>query len=592
VRVLKRIWRLLDGSERRSLVRLIPLVLLTAGFELIGVTAVIPFVTLLAQPQAVFGLPIVGPWIAASGVDDTTILLRYAGLTLAFAVLATNGMVMLTRYRQFRFAADLNYSMSSRLLGHYLSQPYAFTLTRNSATLTNTVMQQVSRVTQGVGEGLHIMTAGVTIVALLVFLIALDPLLALVSFGVLGGLYGGIFLITRNYLTRTSRELVDTVAERFKAVNEAMGGFKDLKVAGRERSPLRHYRRPARREARIRAAVNAIRGLPRYALEAIAVGGVVVIASLMAGREGAFTSTLPLLGAYLFGALRLMPAMQSVFGAVAALRNIVGAVEILEADLARGDESADALTEPPPPLAFERTVSLRGVSYRYPAGDGHALAAIDLEIAKGRSIGIVGRTGSGKTTLVNVLLGLLEPSDGCLEVDGRRVDASNRRAYRRLFGYVPQDIFLVDDTVRRNVALGIPDDEIDDEAVRRACRQAQVDDFIEQELAARLRHRGRRARRAPLGGPTPTHRHRPRALPPAPDPRLRRGHQRARRAHRATRVRGARGDRRERTLVMIAHRLETVAGGDHVIVLEGGSVIDEGSLPREVVDRYRLTATA
>jgi ATP-binding cassette, subfamily B, bacterial PglK len=589
--VLKRIWRLLDGVERRSLLRLVPLVLITAVFELVGVSAVIPFVTLLADPGAAYDLPIVGAWLATLGVADPTELLRYAGVALALAVLATNAMVMLTRFRQFHFAAELNYSMSSRLLGHYLSQPYAFTLTRNSATLTNTVMQQVFRVTQGLGQGLHIMTAGVTIVALLVFLIALDPLLALTSFGVLGGLYGAIFLATRNYLTRTSRELVDAAAERFKAVNEAMGGFKDLKVAGREQAALRHYRQPARREARIRTVVNAIGGLPRYALEAIAVGGVVVIASLMAGREGAFTSTLPLLGAYLFGALRLMPAMQNMFAAVASLRNIVGAVETLEADLAAASEPGDALTEPPPPLSFDRTVNMRGVSYRYPAGEGVALANVDLEIGKGRSLGIVGRTGSGKTTLVNVLLGLLEPSDGWIEVDGHRVDPGERRAYRRLFGYVPQDIFLVDNTVRRNVALGIPDDEIDDEAVRHACRQAQVDDFIEQELPRGydtvvgergVRLSGGQRQRIGIA----------RALYHQPQILVFDEATSALDVHTERRVFEAlEAIARERTLVIIAHRLETVASADRVIVLDGGSVIDEGS-PTAVVGRYRQTVTA
>ncbi len=589
--MLIRIWRLLNHAERRRLLALIPLVLLTAGFELIGVSAVIPFVTLLAEPEAVGGLPIVGPWIEASGIEDTTTLLRYAGFGLALAVLVANGFVMLTRYRQFRFAADLDYSMSTRLLGHYLSQPYAFTLSRNSASLTNTVMQQVSQVTQGLGKGLHLLTAGVTIVALLVFLVALDPLLALTSFAVLGGLYGGIYLTTRRYLTRTSRELVAIGAERYRAVNEAIGGFKDLKVAGREHAALRHYRRPARRRARIRAAVRAIEGLPRYALEAIAVGGVVVIASLMAGREGAFTATLPLLGAYLFGALRLMPAMQNVFSAVAGLRNIVGAIEILETDLAQAHETTDALTAPPPPLAFERSVSLRGVNYRYPAGDEVALREIDLDVGKGRSLGIVGQTGSGKTTLVNVLLGLLEPSDGCIEVDGQRVAPTDRRAYRRLFGYVPQEIFLVDNTVRRNVALGTPDDEIDDAALRRACQQAQVDDFIEHELPRGydtvvgergVRLSGGQRQRIGIA----------RALYHQPQILIFDEATSALDVHTERRVFDAlEAIARERTLVMIAHRLETVAKADRVIVLEAGSIIDEGS-PRAVVERYRQVASA
>jgi ATP-binding cassette, subfamily B, bacterial PglK len=584
--VLQRIWRLLDSRERRALVRLVPLVLLTAGFELVGVSAVIPFMTLLADPNAVFGLPLVGPWIQTAGIADTNALLRYAGVGLAMAVLITNGLVMLTRYRQYRFAAHLTYSMSTRLLGHYLAQPYAFTLARNSATLTNAVTNEVTRVTQAVGTGLGLLTSSVTITALLVFLIALDPLLALTSFGVLGALYGAVFLTSRRYLTRTSREFVAIAAERLKAVAEAMGGFKDLKVAGLEGAALRYYQAPALRQARIQAVVNALSGLPRYALEAIAVGGVVVISSLMAGREGAFGATLPLLGAYVFGALRLLPAMQNVFAAFTALRNTLGAVELLEADLSEAREAGASLRDAPPPLPFQRAITLRGVSFRYPASDGAALSGIDLSVTKGRSLGIVGLTGSGKTTLVNVLLGLLEPNAGTLEVDGVPVAAADRRAYRRLFGFVPQEIFLVDASIRRNVALGTPDGEVDEAAVRRACAQAQVDEFIEQELTQGYdTHVGERGIR--LSGGQRQRIGIARALYHQPAVLVFDEATSALDVHTERRLFEAlEAIARDRTLVMIAHRLETVAKADHVVVLEGGRVEDAGSAT-DVLGRYR-----
>lgn len=586
--MLQRIWRLLDGSERRQLMKLVPLVLLTASFELIGVSAVIPFVTLLADPNAVFALPVVGPWIEAIGVEDTTALLRYVGVGLALAVLTANALLMLTRYRQYQFAAQLNYTFSSRLLGHYLAQPYAFTLSRNSSSLTNTVIQQVKRVTQSIGTGVNLLTAGVTILALLVLLIALDPLLALMSFGVLGVLYGVLFLLSRRYLTRTSRELVAIGAARINAVKEALGGFKDLKVSGRERAALRHYQVPARREASIRATVTAISTLPRYALEAIAVGGMVIIASLMAGREGAFASTLPLLGAYVFGALRLMPAMQSFFGAFATLRNALGAIETLEADLAEARETSDTLADVPPTPTFERSIALHGVSFNYPAGDGSVLRSIDIEIAKGRSLGIVGRSGSGKTTLVNVLLGLLEPSEGRIEVDGVTVAVDERRSYRRIFGYVPQEVFLVDDTIRRNVALAVPDEEIDNEAVRWACAQAQLDKFIQHELPAGydtvVGERGMR-----LSGGERQRIGIARALYHQPPVLVFDEATSALDVHTERRVfQALEAIARERTLVIIAHRLDTVASADHVIVLEEGRVVDAGSAS-EVVNRYRRT---
>ena len=579
--MLTRIYRLLDPTERRRVLLLAPLVLVSAGMEIVGVSAVIPFMTLLAEPQAVSDLPIVGPMVRSSGVEDVGTLLRYAGLGLALMVLLMNAVVMLTRYRQYRFSTGLIAGMSTRLLRHYLSQPYAFTLTRNTGDLTNLVVREVERVTLGANAGLGLMTNAVTITALLVFLILLDPLLALVSFLVLGNLYGLVFLASRRYLTRTSREVVRLGGERIKAVNEALGGFREVKMGSREAAALRHYARPTLRYADIQAVVMAISRLPRYALESIAVGGVVAVASLMAGREGSVVATLPLLGAYVFAGLRLIPAMQYLFQNVAVLRSVQGSVEAIERDFADLDEDRDALGEPPNPPLFQRAISLDGVSFSYPAGDSEAVRGVHLLLAKGRSLAIVGRTGSGKTTLVNVLLGLLEPSSGTVSVDGVVVTRDRRRAYRRLFGYVPQDIFLIDDTIRRNVALGIPDDEIDDEAVQVACRQAQVDDFIEGELTSGydtvvgergVRLSGGQRQRIGIA----------RALYHQPAVLVFDEATSALDVHTERRVFDAlEAIARERTLVMIAHRLETVAMADLVIVLDSGCVSNEG--PAETV---------
>ena len=584
--MLTRIYSLLDPVERRRLLLLAPLVLVSAGMEIVGVSAVIPFVTLLAEPQAVFDLPVVGPLVRASGIEDPRTLLRSAGLTLAVAVIVMNGIVVLTRYRQYRFSMGLIASMSTRLLRHYLAQPYVFTLTRNTGGLTNLVVVEVERLSQGVNAGLGLLTNAVTITVLVSFLVALDPLLALASFAILGSLYTLVFFTTRRYLTRTSREAVQLGAERIKAVNEALGGFKELKLTARESAALRHYARPSRRYADIRATVTAISTLPRYALEAIAVGGMVTVASLMAGRTASIASTLPLLGAYVFAALRLIPALQYMFQNVAVLRSVLGSVEALEADFARIDERSDAAREAPEPPAFERTISLDRVAFRYPGADTEALDGIQLTLQKGRSLAIVGRTGSGKTTLVNITLGLLEPTKGTVTVDDVRITSENRRAYRRLFGYVPQDIFLVDDTIRRNVALGIPDEEIDDKAVRRACQQAQVDDFIEHELAAGydtvvgergVRLSGGQRQRIGIA----------RALYHQPQVVVFDEATSALDVHTEKRVFEALDAiARERTLVMIAHRLDTVAKADHVIVIEGGQVIDEGPADA-VLGRYR-----
>jgi ATP-binding cassette subfamily C protein len=477
-------------------------------------------------------------------------------------------------------------------LGHYLAQPYVFMLTRNTAALANKVIVEVRHLVEsGFQSGLEILTRSVVIVAIVGFLVVLDPVLAIIVFTVLGTTFGAIFAASRRYLQRVGAEVVVMGAARLKALNEALGGFKDLKVTGREAFAHLQYDRPSRRYGEIQAAQNAIVRLPRYALEAVAVGGMVLIASLLSGRDDALTTTLPLLGAYAFAGLRLMPAMQQLFTAIARVRFATGSLDAVEGDFQAADAGEGALQGLPEALPFERSITLRDVRFRYPEGDEPVLDGVTLEIPRHRSIALVGRTGSGKTTLVDLMLGLLTPDAGTVEVDGVPVTVGQRRSYRRLFGYVPQTVYLLDDTVARNIALGLPDEDIDMDAVRRACVLAQIADFVDRELPNGYQtvvgERGVRlsgGQRQRIGIARALY-HRPPVLV----------------FDEATSALDMHTERqlfdaleaiaRSHTVVTIAHRLETVAKSDVVVVLDRGRVVDRGS-PEEVLKRYRLADVA
>jgi len=585
--VLLRVWRLLEPGERRRIARIVPLLVLSALVEVVGVAAVIPFLTVLADPEAVRHLPLVGGWVVAAGVEDPVVVLRWAGGALAAVLLVANGLLILTTWWMLRFTWGLNHAISARLVRHYLAQPYAFILTRNTAELANRVIVEVRQlVDQGVRASLEVVTRVAVIVALVAFLVVLDPRTAAAAFTALGGVYGAIFFVSRSYLRRIGREAVTASAARLKAVNEALGGFKDVRVAGREASAYRRYEAPSIRFSQVQASAQAISLLPRYALEAIAVGGLVVIATLGVARVEDVAGTLPLLGAYAFAGLRLMPAMQMLFNAFARLRFGLGSLESIEADFRRRTHLELAGDGDGPPLPFEHEVRLCGVRFAYPGTQSPALDGIDLVVRKRSSLAVVGRTGSGKTTLVDVLLGLLEPTEGHVRVDDRVVEAGDRRCYRRLFGYVPQSIYLLDDTIGRNVAFGLADDEIDVEAVRRACREAQIADFIEAELpdgyATVVGERGVR-----LSGGQRQRIGIARALYHQPDLLVFDEATSALDVHTEQRVYDAlESIAAERTVVTIAHRLATVAKADRVVVLDRGRVVDEGP-PDTVLARYR-----
>lgn len=586
--VFKRFLSLLEPRERRSLLFLFPLVLLAAGFEVLGVASVIPFLSVLADPQSVRTLPLVGPLLSGAGIEDTGALVRWTGLLLAAVIVVSNLVMIAKHYFLLRYSWGLNSALSSRLLRHYLAQPYIVSVTRNTGAMTNKLITEVRQVVEvGFRSTLEVVVRSVMIVAVLAFLVALDPLLASAVFGALGVFYGLIFFAAKGILRRFGREAVAAGAARVKAVNEALGGLKELKVAGRERSAHQAFEIPTRRFGDLQAWIGAISTLPRYALEAIAFGGMVLIASLMAGREGSFVSTLPLLGAYGVAAVRLLPAMQALFSSLARVRAASGSLEAIEADFLDARSEGRSLEPAPAPLAFDRTVELQNVRFSYPDADRPALDGVTVRIRRGSSLAIVGRTGSGKTTFVDVLLGLLDPQHGAISVDGVAVTPERRRAYRRLFGYVPQSIFLVDDTITRNVAFGVPDDEIDAAAVERACRSAQILEFVQQELPAGfdtiVGERGVRlsgGQRQRIGIARALY-HRPPILvfdeaTSALD------------VHTEHRVYEAfEGLADEHTIITVAHRLATVRQAGRVIVLEQGHVVDQGT-PDDVLERFEL----
>lgn len=565
-----------------------PLLVISALAEVVGVAAVIPFLSLLAAPDSLATVPFVGEFIVTQDIGDSLAALRWVGLALAGTILLTNLLVIATNWWLHRFAWGLNHSLSSRLMRHYLAQPYVFMLTRNTATLVNKVIVEVRQlITDGFRAALEVVTRSVIIVALVAFLVVLDPFMAGVAFLVFSVAYGSVFWLSRAYLRRIGREAVAAGAARLKAANEALSGFKDIKVAGRETSALARYEAPSQRFSEVQGSVMIISTLPRYALEAVSVGGMVLVATLLAGREGSFGELLPLLGAYAFAGLRLMPAMQSLFNAAARLRFTRASLEAVEADLreVRGDED-DALGSLPDPMPLSDAIVLRGISFRYPAAEGLALQEVDLVISKRSSLAIVGRTGSGKSTLVDILLGLLTPDQGGILVDGKPVGAGELRAYRRLFGYVPQSIYLLDDTISRNVALGLADHEIDHAAVRRACELAQIASFIEEELPQGyetvvgergIRLSGGQRQRIGIA----------RALYHGPEILVFDEATSALDVHTERQVYEAlEGIARSHTVVTIAHRLDTVAAADHVVVLERGRVVSAG-VPKDVLATYR-----
>jgi ABC-type multidrug transport system fused ATPase/permease subunit len=479
---------LLTPAERRRAMVLLLLVIAMAMLDVIGMASVMPFLAVMANPEMITNYAALNQLYTRMAFTSTDQFLYFLGLAsfillVVAAVVRIGGQYAVNRYTQMR-----THSIGVRLLDTYLRRPYAFYLNRHTGDLAKGLLSEVNQLASQVFAPLsQVIAQSISLVALLTLLIVVDPVVALIMASVLGGSYGLIYLTIRRYLGRVGLDRVKANRARFQVVAEALGGIKPVKLLGRETTYVDRFSAASRRMADYQSMNTTLATAPKFLIEAIAFGGIILLTlGLMAHygghQAGALGKVLPLLGLYAFVGYRMLPAVQAIYGAVTQMRFGAAALAGIHADFEGRDELALLPREPATALPARELVELRDVTFSYDSDKAAGIKGIDLTIPIGSTLGIVGSTGAGKTTLVDVLLGLLQPQSGEIRVDGVAVTPDNMRGWQADLGYVPQDIFLVDASVSENIALGLPLDRIDQDRVRECARMAQILDFIEGEL--------------------------------------------------------------------------------------------------------------
>lgn len=483
--MVRKLISLLTPPERKRAIVLMGMILVMAFLDAVGVASILPFIALLSNPELLqTNVALNAAFTASSHIGIyTTEQFLFALGVLVFVLLVTSlAFKALTTYAQTRFALMREYSIGRRLVEGYLHQPYSWFLNRHSADLGKTILSEVQTV---IGNGMYplmtLMAQSTVALALLVLLIIVDSLLALSVGVVLGLAYAGIFAVISGWLKRLGQSRTKANKERFTAVSEAFGAAKEVKVGGLEQAYIKRFAKPAEIYARVQATARVISELPRYALEAIAFGGMLLVILYLMAKSGSFVSALPIIALYAFAGYRLMPALQQIYGAFTQLRFAGPAVDALHQDLI-SLQATDAQRGHLSPLPLIQAITLNHVSYRYPNAPQLALKGIDLTIPARSTVGFVGATGSGKTTTVDVILGLLEPQEGALNIDGEPITSVNRRQWQRAIGYVPQHIYLADDSVAANIAFGVNAKDIDQQTVERAAKIANLHEFVVNDL--------------------------------------------------------------------------------------------------------------
>lgn len=472
----RKIWGLLTSEEQRSAMVLLGLMFIGMLLETLGVGLVIPALALLTQADIVRDYPALQPILQALGNPGQQTVVIGGMLLLVVVYLIKAFFLAMLAWRQTRFAFNIQAHLSQRLFALYLLQPYTFHLQRNSAQLIRNIINEVSQFTfSGIIPGMLLLTESLVLLGLCSLLFIVEPLGALIVVSVLGIAAWGFNQFTRGRIKRWGEARQFHEGLRIQHLQQGLGGAKDVKLLGREAEFLEKYHEHNVQSARVGQLQTTLQQFPRLWLELLAVSGLAILVISMLAQDRALEAILPTLGLFAAAAFRLMPSINRVLGAVQALRYGLAGIDTLHTEIMLNTpevaETNSTSTD------FHETLALNHVSYTYPGTVEHALKDISLTIQRGQSVGFIGTSGAGKSTLVDVLLGLLTPDAGEVRIDGKNIQES-LRDWQDQIGYVPQSIFLTDDSLRRNVAFGLTDEQIDDVAVQRAIRAAQLENFV------------------------------------------------------------------------------------------------------------------
>ncbi|GGO85130.1 ABC transporter ATP-binding protein [Marinobacterium nitratireducens] len=484
---LKELYSLLTEEQRKKLLRLQLLVILMSFAEIAGVVSIGPFMALVGDIERLQGAGALAELYRATGLSDPTDFLFWLGIAV-LCVLSIAAMIStFTIWRLSLYGTRVGAELSSRLYRHYMHQPWLFHTTHTSSHLTNQVAQECLRITNTILIPLMQMNAKLVMALFMAVTIFIyNPMVAIVGLSIFVSAYLLLYHTVRRRLMANGRVVTAAQRERLKLMSEGFGGIKDVLLLGRQDIFTERFENASQRFARAQGTTQAMGQVPRYAMELVAFAGVILLVLyLLSAYKGNLGAILPVLSVYALAGFKMLPALQQVYTGVSQIRGNLAAFESLRGDLRAcagsdrdvmsSEEKTAAKTESWVP---KHSIQLRNVTFTYPGKVAPALNGLSINIPANQTIGLVGASGSGKSTAIDLLLGLIEPQEGRLLIDGEPVTAENRHRWQRVIGFVPQSIFLADSSIRENIAFGLPPEMIEDERVRRAASMAHLDELI------------------------------------------------------------------------------------------------------------------
>lgn len=592
--IFKKLLFLLTPHEHKRAGLLLIMIIVMAFLDMIGVASILPFMAVLINPDLIETNIILNTMFKNAKIFQIETNQGFLfGLGVLVFVLLIISLVFkaLTNYVQIRFIQMSEYSIGKRIIKSYLHQPFSWFLSRHSADLGKTILSEVSTIiSYGLSPLMEVIAKGMVVIALITLLVIANPKLAFIVGLSLGGAYLIIFYIVRKYLNRAGEERVLNNHLRFIAISEMFGAIKEVKVGGLEETYIKSFSNAAQIFARTQASSLIISQLPRFILEAIAFGGILLVILYLMSQTGSFDNALPVVTLYVFAGYRLMPALQQIYSSVTNISFVGPSLNKLHNDL----KSLKPLNENQNQgvLKFSKTIILKNIHYSFPNTSKVALKNINVTIPAKSMVGFVGATGSGKTTTVDIILGLLVPQKGTLEVDGKVITNQNVRDWQRSIGYVPQHIYLSDDTVAANIAFGVEPKDINLTAVLKSSKIANLHNFVIDELPQQYQttigERGVRlsgGQRQRIGIARALY-HNPQVLI------LDEATSALDNLTEKAVMDSVNNLSRDITIILIAHRLSTVKKCDNIFLLEKGELKNKGTFDEliNINESFRMNA--
>ncbi|HEY1061636.1 MAG TPA: ABC transporter ATP-binding protein [Daejeonella sp.] len=564
------------ASELRHGMFILLLAMVVSLLEIVGIASMMPFFALIGNPQSISTNGILSFLYASFGFETYSSFIMFIGVAVIGVIAFSNLVKGISAHYTNLFTGSLRQSLQSRLLKSYVNQPYKYFLGKNTSELNKIIWSDIEFV---IGYGvtpLLQMFSNIILLFLAIILISIVQFKVAVSIMLLVSSFALIFWIyLRNRSQNTATRRGEAAKHSYIVLNEVLGGIKDVKVYQKESNFIEKFNKNNKIYANLWAKSTTVAQLPKFVLETVAFSLLIGVTLIMLYTLKDIGELLPVLGVYAFAAYKIIPAIQIIFQGISSLKQGWPSLQIIQHDL-QSTEAEEDIKSLIMEIPFSNSIKLNSIVYRYPNSDRKILDGLDLTINCNSTVGIVGGTGAGKTTLVDLLLGLHEPESGTISVDSLVICHENIHAWKNMIGYVPQTIFLTDATITENIAFGLGFDEIDFDNVKRASKLASLDEFIMNDLPDQYNtivgERGVRlsgGQRQRLGIARALYRN-PKVLI------LDEATSSLDNITETYIIKALDNIKGSCTIIIIAHRFTTIQKCDNIIILKDGQIVDEG----------------